>query len=73
MSGWDVLEMIRQGKNTKHVPVIILSCQDGLEDLLNGYKLGADFYITKPFTKESLAQGLELVAKFNRKAESDKS
>lgn len=57
MPGMDGLELCDQLKNdfhTSHIPVIILSAKSAKDDLLKGYKSGAEVYITKPFNPESL-------------------
>ncbi|WP_105618008.1 response regulator transcription factor [Vallitalea okinawensis] len=46
VNGWEVLKEIR--KNSK-VLVLMLTAKSGEEDNLQGYALGADDYITKPF------------------------
>jgi signal transduction histidine kinase/DNA-binding response OmpR family regulator len=48
----DGLEMCAEIKNnepTSHIPVILLTAKDGLENQLSGYKQGAVDYIVKPF------------------------
>lgn len=47
LSGWDVLKKIRQ-KNT--TPVIVLTARADEVDKLLGLELGADDYMTKPFS-----------------------
>ena len=37
-------------KSKKQVPVLFVSARDLEEDVLNGYELGADDYVTKPFS-----------------------
>lgn len=57
LSGFEILKQIRQ--NNVDVKVIILTAKSELEDKLNGFKIGADDYLTKPFHME------ELVARIN--------
>ncbi len=47
MDGIEALKVIRN-KDIK-IPVLILSAKDGIEDKLNGFRSGADDYMTKPF------------------------
>jgi DNA-binding response OmpR family regulator len=51
MSGWEACRKIRQ---TSSVPIIMLTARDEVADKVQGLKLGADDYITKPFEKEEL-------------------
>ncbi len=47
MDGFHVLQRLRERGN--HVPVLILTAQDALENRVRGLDLGADDYLTKPF------------------------
>ena len=60
MNGFDVLTRLRLHKETENIPVIMLTCQSNPEDLMTGYQFGADYYITKPFTREQLLHGIKL-------------
>lgn len=54
MDGYQVAERIRQFSN---VPIIMLTAKDQERDLLQGFDMGADDYMVKPFnTKELLAR-----------------
>jgi len=44
-----------------NVPVVLLTAKVQYEDVLGGYKLGADYYITKPFTSTQLINGINLL------------
>jgi len=61
MSGLDVLTRLRQYQATASIPVIMLTCQSNPEDVMDGYNVGASYYLTKPFTPQQLLYGLELV------------
>jgi len=61
MSGLDVLTRLRLHQDTANIPVIMLTCQSNPEDVMDGYNVGANYYITKPFTPQQLLYGLELV------------
>lgn len=50
-NGWEVLKEIRVKSK---VPVIMLTAKEEEEDELNGFELGADEYITKPFRPKIL-------------------
>ena len=56
-NGYEILESIR--KEGIITPVLILTAKDSLEDKLNGFKKGADDYLTKPFAKEELKARIE--------------
>jgi CheY-like chemotaxis protein len=61
MSGMEVLDRIRANPQHAGIPVILVTAKSGDEDLLEGYKFGADYYITKPFTPRQLLYGIGLV------------
>jgi DNA-binding response OmpR family regulator len=52
MSGFQVLKRLREAGN--HVPVLILTAQDAIENRVKGLDLGADDYLTKPFDLSEL-------------------
>jgi two-component system, sensor histidine kinase and response regulator len=57
MSGFEVCEQLRKNKNMDDVPVIFLTAKTEKESILQGFKLGAQDYVTKPFdTSELLAR-----------------
>ncbi len=51
MDGFTVLERLRKFSN---VPVIILTARSNSNDLIEGFELGADDYLTKPFSLDEL-------------------
>jgi two-component system OmpR family response regulator len=51
MNGWEVLRQIRQKKKT---PVLILTARDGVPDRVRGLNSGADDYLTKPCDLDEL-------------------
>ncbi len=57
IDGIEVLERLRADTRTELLPVVIFSSSDERKDLLEGYRAGANSYITKPanFTKFSEA------------------
>jgi two-component system response regulator len=48
IDGLEVLQRIRSDDRTKFMPVMILTSSKEEQDLINGYKLGANSYIRKP-------------------------
>ncbi|MBK9291775.1 MAG: hybrid sensor histidine kinase/response regulator [Bacteroidetes bacterium] len=69
MSGYDVIEKIHNNPEWREIPVIFLTAKNEIADLVQGFRLGAVDYITKPFRSEELQMRirthLELMA--NRK------
>ena len=56
MDGYEVLRQLREYPDTKVVPFIFLTAKTEKADLRKGMNLGADDYLTKPFTPEELIE-----------------
>jgi CheY-like chemotaxis protein len=61
MDGMEVLDRIKANPQHAQIPVILVTAKVQDDDLLAGYKFGADYYITKPFTVRQLLYGIGLV------------
>lgn len=54
MDGFEVLKILRANPATEKVRVVILSALNSNEDIVKGYNLGANDFITKPIIMEKL-------------------
>ncbi len=54
MSGMEVLAKMSAHSELKHIPVILQTAKVSKEDILEGLKAGAYYYLTKPFTSDIL-------------------
>jgi len=54
MNGMDVCRKIKQGDDTKNIPIIMASAKGEEADIVSGLELGADDYVTKPFSPRIL-------------------
>ena len=54
LDGYQTCVLLKSNPRYANVPVIMLSSKDGLFDRARGSIVGADEYLTKPFTKDSL-------------------
>ena len=54
LDGYGVLEKLKKNKYTQTIPFIFLTAKAAKKDLRQGMNEGADDYITKPFTRDSL-------------------
>ena len=62
LDGYQTCALIKNNSNYKDTPVIMLSSKDGLFDKAKGRIVGADDYLTKPFSKTELFGALEKFA-----------
>ncbi len=56
ISGWDVCRTLKTNPETSAIPVVMLTAKSEIKDLITGMQVGADDYVTKPFTKKRLLQ-----------------
>ncbi|HKJ22156.1 MAG TPA: twitching motility response regulator PilG [Gammaproteobacteria bacterium] len=54
LDGYQTTALIKNNKQFKATPVIMLSSKDGLFDRARGRIVGSEQYLTKPFTKDEL-------------------
>jgi len=59
MDGFTVCRQVRANPATRHIPVVMLTALDSVENKVKGFEVGADDYIAKP------CDALELVARMN--------
>lgn len=51
IDGYQVLERIKQDKNKQHIPIIMVSALDELDNVIRCIEIGAEDYLPKPFNK----------------------
>lgn len=54
LDGYQTCALVKNNPKFKDIPVIMLSSKDGLFDRAKGRVVGAEQYLTKPFTREDL-------------------
>lgn len=55
MDGITMCKKLKNDINTSHIPIVLLTAKDTLENQAEGYETGADAYLTKPFSARLLA------------------
>lgn len=50
MDGISLCKLLKEDIRTSHIPIILLTAKDALQDKEEGYAVGADSYLTKPFS-----------------------
>ena len=61
LDGLDVTRQLRQGQSTAALPIVMLTARDDELDKLLGLELGADDYLTKPFSPRELVARVKAV------------
>ncbi len=61
LDGIEVLQRIKGDSQTMALPVIMLTARAGDEDMLKGYKYGANYYIPKPFKIADVLDGIKMM------------
>jgi CRP-like cAMP-binding protein/CheY-like chemotaxis protein len=59
LDGYAVFNMLSKKKSSKNIPFIFLSVKSETKDIRKGMNLGADDYITKPFTDQDILSAVE--------------
>ena len=66
VDGWNVLSRLRGNPVTKTVPVIMLTASSAESAKVKGFSLGADDYVTKPFSLQELRLRVDAVLRRTR-------
>jgi len=61
LTGFEVLARLKQHEKLKTVPVLMVTAQSQEEEVIKGLELGADDYITKPFSPNELVARVKTV------------
>ena len=70
LPGLDGFEVCRRVRDESTCPIIMLTAKGSDEDKVNGLRLGADDYVTKPFSAQELMARVEAVLRRSRPADS---
>ncbi|MFT4704761.1 MAG: two-component system phosphate regulon response regulator PhoB [Bradymonadia bacterium] len=69
MTGTEVCRRLRSEKKTESLPIIMLTARDDEIDRVVGFEVGADDYVTKPFSTRELVLRIRAVLKRQKPAE----
>src|SRR3989304_314202 len=69
MEGTEVCKILKSGDATRHIPIIMLTAKGEEVDRIVGFELGADDYITKPFSPRELILRVKAVLKRGQEQE----
>ncbi len=72
MSGFKLASLLKKDEKTTHIPIIFLTAKDTENDKLTGFNLGADDYISKPFSiREIIARIKAVIRRTKNKQEEE--
>lgn len=66
--GYQVFEALKADTRTKHIPILMLTAKGEVTDRIVGLKLGADDYVTKPFSPRELVLRVQALLRRVKKA-----
>ena len=69
MDGIQLLKEIKNNVQTAHIPVVLLTARAGEESKIEGYEIGADDYLIKPFSARELKARIDAQIKIKQKQE----
>jgi two-component system, OmpR family, alkaline phosphatase synthesis response regulator PhoP len=73
LDGFTICRELRRDQKTKSLPVLMLTARSSERDRVTGLELGADDYLTKPFSVRELLARVNAILRRARPAESDSS
>ena len=65
IDGYELCSMLRQSRQLREIPIIMLTGRDGILDRIRAKTLGVNFYLTKPFHPEHLVESIGKVLQNN--------
>ena len=73
IDGLEVAKRLKSKPETRHIPIIMLTAKGEEADIVTGLELGADDYVTKPFSPRILVARVKAVIRRNLQEEVDDS
>jgi len=64
LTGFEVLEQVKQDGPLRRIPIVIVSSSDRLEDINRAYELGANAYMVKPMDYRSVEHLFESITHY---------
>lgn len=72
MGGFDICRILRNDTDTAHIPIIMATAKSADTDIVSGLELGADDYITKPFSPRVLVARVKCVLRRSQEQKDNK-
>ena len=72
LSGIEICKILKQNERTAHIPVVMLTAKSEETDKIVGLELGADDYVTKPFSPRELVARVKAVLRRGKEKPKEK-
>ncbi len=66
VDGYEVFKFLKSQERTREIPVIFLTAKSTQDDIEKGLAMGADYYITKPFSGADLVRKVKILLEQHR-------
>lgn len=66
IDGYEVVKRLKRNQNTQHIPIILITALEGLEEKMKGLELGADEFLTKPVNSTELLARIKSMLKLRQ-------
>ena len=67
LNGYEAAAKLRKDPETAHIPIILLTALDSIEEKIKGFEAGADDYMAKPFQPEELVARIQVQLKHSKR------
>jgi len=68
-NGYDICQELKLDRETNRIPIVICTARTQHEDLVRGLRVGANFYLTKPFALDQLRHAVDHVLQWRKDLE----
>ncbi len=73
LDGFEVCKILKNNSDTQHIPIIMLTAKGEELDIVTGLEVGADDYITKPFSPKVLSARIKTIFRRESKKSGDEN
>lgn len=63
-NGWQVLDELKKSESLRHIPILIFTTSKSPEHVMKSYNLGANSFITKPSSYNSLLDVVKVISQY---------
>ena len=71
INGYNFCRLLKNEEGKKHIPIILLTARDKMDDVQIGMEMGAEAYLTKPVNMDELLKTIQMVSRLGSKNPKD--